>query len=92
MSTEQLKELRAVTDRAIETVRASWTGCRNQVTVNWADLRCTEAAWIVTDFGGDGRVQVTVEEASPEVSLFRDAVSAALAQSGWPDVSVLTEW
>jgi hypothetical protein len=87
MTTEQLKALRRDTDRAIELQR----GQGISGAVNWADLHCVEAEWIVND-DGEEYAQVRIEEASETAVLFQRAVQIELERLGWPDVSIVTEW
>ena len=91
MTTEQLKALRRDTDRAIETVRQAWKNNRINDAVNWAGLRCSEAAWIMND-EGEAYAQVTISKAGPEASLFRLAICDALADRNWFDIAIITEW
>ena len=91
MSTEQLKELRALTDQAIETARKTWKNNLLGDAVNWSGLHCAEACWIVND-DGEEYAQVRIEEASPNASRFQCAIRTELESVGWSDVSVVTEW
>lgn len=59
--------------------------------INWADLLCREAMFITND-SGDSYYSVSVEEASPDATDFRDAVSEKLAGRGFGHVIVTTEW
>lgn len=91
MTTEQLKDLRAATNAAIETVRQDWKNNRINDAVNWAGVRCSEAAWIMND-EGEAYAQVTISKAAPEASLFRLAIGDALADGNWFDIAIATEW
>lgn len=91
MTTEQLKALRAATNLAIETVRQAWKNNHIKDATNWTGLHCTEAAWIMND-EGEAYAQVTISKAAPEASLFRLAISDALADRNWFDIAIATEW
>lgn len=89
MNHGQLKKLREDTDAAIEVVRAR----RPQVqgAINWADLHCLQAAWVLTD-DEENYAEVTIEEASPDAGYFQRVIAEELARAGWPDIRVVTEW
>ncbi len=89
MTTETLLKLRGATNDVLALLHRR----RNQFKgpVNWADLSCLQAAWVVTD-DGESYAEVTIEEASPESTDFQEAIRAALERRGWPDVRVVTEW
>jgi hypothetical protein len=89
MTQEKLRELKLATDDAIRFVKSGEGN--HPVAVNWANLRCVQAAWVVTD-AGDSYAQVTIEEASPEAYRFQNEVAFELTKHGWPDVHVVTEW
>lgn len=59
--------------------------------VNWGDLSCREAARVETD-KGEVYYQVLIEEASPEAANFHGFISSYLAEQGFKDVVVITEW
>lgn len=59
--------------------------------VNWGDLSCRQAAWVVTD-DDEAYAEVLIEEAAPDASELQEAVARELAVLGWPDVRVVTEW
>ena len=88
MTQDDLKRLRAATDDAIGAIES---GERPNGPVNWADLSCVQAAWVVTD-EGESYAEVQIEEAHPECSDFQKAVAAELEKLGWPGVRVVTEW
>jgi hypothetical protein len=88
MTPDDLARLRLDTDIAIERVRPKAT---KRGPVNWADLHCMEAAWVVTD-DEQQFAQVTIEEASPEAADFQRLVKEELEMMGWPSVVVVTEW
>lgn len=89
MTTSQLESLKQATDDAIRAAHRK----RREISgaINWADLHCLQAAWVVTDDEYD-YAEVTIEEASPECSEFHAFIHKYLAAHGWPDVSVVTEW
>ena len=92
MTTEQiigasLKELKAATDAAIGAIKIS--PCNGPV--NWADLRCVEARWVVTD-EGESYYEVLIEEAGPDAIALQRLVQTDLYLAGWKDVRVVTEW
>lgn len=59
--------------------------------VNWGDLSCVEAAR-VSDQDGYSYLQVRISEAAPDADKLSEAVREKLAEKGWDDVTVLTEW
>ncbi len=59
--------------------------------INWGDLSCAEARWVRNDCG-DEYAEVVIEEASPGLPKFSAWVKARLAERGFPDVRVVTEW
>ena len=88
MTIDELKKLRAATEDVIDTIIISdppnWP-------VNWADLSCRQAFWVVTD-DGEEYAEVLIEEASPEAVEFCKTVCYELARRGYPGVLVVTEW
>ena len=89
MTQEQLRRLRGATDAAIGVIES-----RNEDAgepINWADLGCVQAAWVVTD-DNHGYAEVLIEEAAPGCTAFQAAVAAELEKRGWPNVRVVTEW
>ena len=87
MTTEQLKQLRVDTNKAIDVLIESPCGGP----VNWYDLACRQAAWVTTD-SGDSYAEVLIEEASPNAVEFPGRIREELRKAGWPDVRVVTEW
>lgn len=59
--------------------------------VNWADLSCISAEGYVSDDGTPG-LRVFVSEAAPDASCLRQYIADKLADLGYPDVDVVTEW
>jgi tryptophanase len=88
MTQNKLLQLRQATDEVILEFK---TGTRPDGPINWAALRCVQAAWVVTD-QGETYAEVTIEEAAPECLWFRESVRAALKKRGWPAIRVVTEW
>lgn len=88
MTLAQLINLRRATDNAIGVVES-----RERIPgpVNWADISCSQAAWVITDENLP-YAEVRIEEAAPENPEFQEAVRAELRKAGWPDVRVVTEW
>lgn len=89
MTQEDLRRLRGATDAAISAIES-----RNEEAgepINWADLGCVQAAWVVTD-DNQGYAEVLIEEAAPDCAAFQAAVAAELEKRGWPGVRVVTEW
>jgi hypothetical protein len=56
--------------------------------VNWSDLRCIDVEMSLLD----GRVTVTIEEASSGASEFCRFVAKELARRGHDAIAVRTEW
>lgn len=59
--------------------------------INWADLSCVEASYVLTD-DGSTHLEVLIEEADPSAIELRESVTAELSKAGWPGVVVVTEW
>ena len=87
MTVDKLRKLKWATNEAIEAVRKEDI----PEAVDWANLRCVNAQWIVDD-EGNKHAAVVVDEASPEAGLLQAAIRAELERLGWPDVRVVTEW
>lgn len=58
---------------------------------NPGDLKCIDAQWVV-DVEGHAYHRVVVSEASPDASKLRQHVFEQLAEKGFPEVEVVTEW
>jgi hypothetical protein len=56
--------------------------------VNWGDLRCVDVEISLID----GRVTVTIEEASPSALELCRFVAKELARRGHDEIAVRTEW
>lgn len=85
-----LTALRQTTDKILEIVGSNSLK-QFLEPINWANLRCLEASYVQTD---DGRkyYRVVIESAAPGCSEFRAYVAERLAESGFKDVEVVTEW
>ena len=59
--------------------------------VNWADLGCTDAQYILHADGRESHA-VIIEEASPEAWAFRLFIADELAIQGYKNIDVITEW
>jgi len=87
--TYDLKELRAVADKACELAFAERENIPGAI--NWGDLGCHEAMRWENDMGDTGYT-VTIEEASPgqqDLGLFIDH---HLRVAGFHNVSIVFEW
>lgn len=60
--------------------------------INWGNLRCVEALFVVSDNDGAMRYQARVEEASPSCVKLPRWIEGRLRERGWYAVEVLTEW
>ena len=88
MTIDDLKKLRVVTNLVIGEVDCN---DNHRGPVNWADLSCRQASWVVTDDGAE-YAEVLIEEASPEAVEFRETIRYELARRGYPRVQVITGW
>lgn len=59
--------------------------------INFGDLSCTEASFVITDTNDEYR-QVLIEEASPDCRKLPALMRQKLADGGFGDVQVVTEW
>ena len=59
--------------------------------VNWGDLGCIAAEYVL-DSEGTESFRVVIAEAAPDAGEFRRFIEEALGQSGFPAVDVATEW
>ena len=59
--------------------------------INWADLACTSARYVVQDTG-EILLSVIIEEASPDAWDLQNYVDNKLIARGWNNVEVMTEW
>ena len=84
-----LKELRGLTDDAIGAAESQGTVI--QGAINWANLFCSEACYVLDD-EGEERYQVSIEEVAPDNPTLQEFIENWLAEHGWPGVVVITEW
>lgn len=84
-----LKALREAADKACE--EAFTKRKEFHEAINWGDLGCISARYIVDDEGNEF-YQVIIDEAAPECSKFHGFICEWLCIAGFPDVEVLTEW
>lgn len=84
---KRCRELRAAANAALQRIKEE--PCDGAI--NWADLRCVEAAFVVSD---DGRkyYRVCIEEADPSAVALQQAVTKELVALGWANIEVRTEW
>lgn len=85
-----LKELFAAADKACEIAYEN----RNRMpdsSVNWGDYHCASAERI-EDQDGCISYRVQIEEASPDNYEVQKYMGERLAEMGFPDVEVVTEW
>ena len=59
--------------------------------VNWGDLTCIDA-WLCLGRGGDRWYAVCITEADPCATRFQECVRQKLAERGYENVEVYTEW
>lgn len=87
-ATYSLTALRQATDEIIDSTSVS---AQFDEPINWADLHCMEASYVQT---GDGReyYRVVIEEAAPECAEFCEHIAKRLAERGFENVGVVTEW
>lgn len=86
--TYSLTALRQATDEIID---SSSVSAQFNEPINWADLHCREASYVQID---DGReyYRVMIEEAAPECVEFCEHIAKRLAERGFENVGVVTEW
>ncbi len=83
-----LRELRDATTLACDAACDAFPKIAGAI--NWGDLFCFEAAFIVDDEGFSG-YRVTIQEADPDNEDFQEWIQAYLKERGY-DVTVVTEW
>lgn len=59
--------------------------------INWADLHCVEAKWVI-DQDGEERAEVLIEEVSPYEVVLGDRVRENLKDRGYGFVDIHLEW
>jgi hypothetical protein len=86
MTKEEALDLQAT----VNGILAQAAGERSRIggAVNWADLRCVDVEMSLID----GRVTVTIEEASPGALELCRFVAKELARRGHDEIAVRTEW
>ena len=90
MTTDDLKRLRGDAEKIVASLAERATEFWE--IVNWLDLHCAEARLVSRD-DDSSYLEVLIEQAMPDYcTQFSNAVQAGLAEAGWPDVSVRTEW
>ena len=84
-----LVKLKADTNEVLKEAKARKWNINEAI--NWADLRCTQAAQVVTN-EGDEYLEVQIEEAAPDCEHFKVFIGARLLEKGWAGIQVVTEW
>lgn len=84
-----LKALKVAVDRACE--EAFVKRKEFDEAINWGDLGCISARYIVDDDGGEF-YQAFISEAAPECPSFCEFIYKRLCEAGFPGVEVFTEW
>ncbi len=59
--------------------------------INWGDLKCFDARFVV-NMDGNECYEVWIDEASPDCSTLRSFVEDWLLERGHSNVVVMTEW
>lgn len=85
-----LTALRQATDEIIESLSVDSSTQFNEP-INWAELHCLEAMYVQTDDGYTYH-RVLIEEAAPECVEFCEYIAKRLAERGFENVGVVTEW
>lgn len=83
---KDLVRLREATNEALQ-----WAPNHVMGAINWANLHCVEARHFRSDDGSTG-YEVLIEEASPDSWALQNFVGGHLAQAGFANVEVMTEW
>jgi hypothetical protein len=84
----KLKQLRADTEAILAEITPEMFP--NEA-INWGDLRCAEACYVIAETHSEDHYAVEIEEASPDAQHIRAYVREKLADLGW-DVYVVTAW
>lgn len=87
---ERLLNLIHATDKVID-LAMDVKSAFGKEAINFADLCCVDAARVV-HWDGTERDMVVIAEAAPECPVFAAFVAHHLAEAGWTDVEVRTEW
>lgn len=85
-----LKQLRAAATEACQQAIAARATMPNEA-VNWADLKCNEAAFVTTD-SGEGYYRVCIDEAAPESNKLREFIYSQLNSAGFFGIDIEIEW
>jgi hypothetical protein len=87
-----LKQLQILRDASNDAISEAFEK-RQEISgaINWGDLCCVAAEFIV-DQEGNQRVQVRIEEAAPDYGEFHEFIAKRLEENGFGNVTVLTEW
>ena len=82
-----LKQLQSATESILRSADKQAIGGP----VNWADLHCVSAEYILDNYD-DERYEVVIEEASPDARELTDHVNEQLGLFGYKNVFARTEW
>lgn len=86
---QRFPKIERFVNEVLEELRAT-DGSWHSEAINWADLRCAEVQYIITEH--DEHYMAIIEEASPACPSLCTAVSARLKSAGFENVYVQTEW
>lgn len=89
MDKDKARLLRKAVDDAIQKAFQQRDSIKEAV--NWGDLHCLSVEWYETDDDLSGW-RVYIEEASPDANDFRLFIGFELADAGFPNTDVHTEW
>ena len=89
--TKRLRELQRATDQALKDAYERHLSGKLHCTVNWMDLYCEDAAWVISLEGGE-HWRVDIQEADPDNVVLRHFIRQWLDAAGFGDVVVHTEW
>lgn len=90
MTLDELREQAKRIESEVDTILGEMVSDVSYGAVNWADLMCVDVSVSLT--GQDLEWTATVEEASPDASKFCIVIANKLAERGFPNVYVRTEW
>lgn len=84
-----LKALRELADKACGAAFDN----REQIPgpVNWGDLGCSDARYILHEDGSSSHA-VVIEEAAPDAYELQQFIAKELKRFGYKDIRVITEW
>lgn len=89
--TKRLQELRTATGKAITDAYQRSLQGKLSATVNWADLHCVDAAYVISLAEGE-YYRVDIEEAAPDNEALKIFIERWLDAAGFGLVVVHTEW